>query len=388
MMKINSYTELLKLVNYRYSEERDLFCDIKKLQQNFIGERQQGYSFDERLVAAYTLFYLPTNFSKWQLLMEKVQQEKEGKQIIEKLKGLCEHAMFIDVGSGPGTFLLAFLNWMDRPFKGQILAVEQSSVMREQAQRLMEAFFPKVLDNCRWVTSLSQICVQSDDRRNRRPKVLFFGHFLNEITGRKQEEEVVMTAIEKLAPDFIFFIEPATADIFYTQILVWRARILGLGDYLQMFPCTVNNNCDCAGPCTKGSWCHQVGKAEADEGYHRISQRVGIDRRYLPFSATIFRRKELSCGFRVDEVLAEDDGKIMGRVLRFLGENKAGFFLELCVSAKMYSYEFWSVEIQKRKLSKLYMEKLRAILVGDLIPLKVDRKLNDGRYRIVPEDWW
>ena len=87
--------------------------DFKKLlvqiSSNFTSRREkiEKYVLSPQMVSAYALFYIPTNYPKLFFLMN--QLPIEAREAIKK----CD---FIDIGTGPGTYLLSFIDFIeDKP---------------------------------------------------------------------------------------------------------------------------------------------------------------------------------------------------------------------------------------------------------------------------------
>jgi ribosomal protein RSM22 (predicted rRNA methylase) len=87
---------------------------------------------DKRLVSAYTAFYLTTNMPKFAAVLEWMPEEW-----LADLK--TSH--LIDLGSGPGTFTMAFREWLGKEALG-ITQIETSALMREQAHKLWQGMYP------------------------------------------------------------------------------------------------------------------------------------------------------------------------------------------------------------------------------------------------------
>ena len=75
---------------------------LLKISSNFTSNREKinKYVLSPQMVSAYALFYIPTNYPKLFFLMNQLPIEV--REVIKK----CD---FIDIGTGPGTYLLSFL---------------------------------------------------------------------------------------------------------------------------------------------------------------------------------------------------------------------------------------------------------------------------------------
>src|SRR5690606_12732582 len=138
----------------------------------------------------------------------------------------------IDVGSGPGTFSLAWLNQFEQ--QQEITLIETSELMKAQARQMLNFFYPNILIN--------------EKLRKKEKQTMVFGHSYNEI-GFTQSYRLIKEA----SPDFVLIIEPGTKEVF-VEILKLRNKMIEEG-YEIIFPCLKNSAC----PLTDSTedWCHQ-----------------------------------------------------------------------------------------------------------------------------------
>jgi hypothetical protein len=317
---------------HEFKSETDFIRAVQEISEKFTTNRESisDYLKDPRLVSAYTAFYLLTNIPKLSEVMKWMPDEW-----INKLKK-CD---FIDLGAGPGTFSLA---WREAGAEGNFYQIEQSSLMREQGNKLWQGFFREPLyqsDRWEWETP--------------RSKFLLFGHSANEMGP-----DIVTRYIERINPDHILFIEPGTRS-FFQDMLQIRDYLLN-HDYQVLYPCPEGLSCPMKGT---SDWCHQFIQIKQDQEIERISQMVRLDRKLLPltvqaFSKT-FSRKNPS-----------------ERLVRVLPETKFSHEWEVCRNNDLHHYQ-----ILKRDYSKKESKMLGAILAGEGVETEVLKTL-EGHQRV------
>src|SRR5690606_11971143 len=189
---------------------------IARLSVNFTSKRERigEYGQNSELVAAYTLFYFPTNYAKFSWALSKIDNSF-----------IDEDLEIIDLGCGPGTFLHAFKNHF--PKLASFVGIERSDLMRVQAQLLWKEAFQ------REGTILSELRALPIKKQKR---LLVLGHALNEMT--LEEFEKYFITIE---PDYLLFIEPETKSSFE---MIKEIRKKLLKEKFQIhYPCPSSKAC-------------------------------------------------------------------------------------------------------------------------------------------------
>jgi hypothetical protein len=314
---------LMPFLLYKFKSEHELIKAIEELSLKFTQKREKisDYLSDERLTSAYTAFYLTTNMPKLEAVFKWMP-----KAWIEQIRT----GTFIDVGAGPGTFSLAFREWVDAPVK--IMQIETSSVMREQAKRIWEGLYP-------------------DEKLLLKPegeKFLFFGHSANEMGP-----EAALKYVKEYDPDHILFIEPGTKE-FFPQMLEIREALFKVG-FNILFPCPTADACPLKGSDT--DWCHQFIQVKQGSDIERLSQLVKKDRRNLPLTVHAFSKT-------FSRVNPES------RVIRVYPETKFSYEWETCELNHVEHYQ-----IMKRGLNKDALTKLSEALAGSEVEIELEKVL-------------
>lgn len=318
--------EILPHLLYSFPHESDLLKAIEELSRKFTTDRDKigDYLKDERLVSAYTAFYLLTNIPKLSAVMKWMPEAW--------LKDIQECAL-IDLGSGPGTFSLA---WKELFGSSEFLQVETSPVMRKQARKLWDGLY-----------SPDEMKQEGNPAGN---KILLFGHSANEMGA-----EAAMSYIEKYSPEHILFIEPGTKE-FFSKMLNIRKAILASGWHV-LYPCPEETECPMKGT---DNWCHQFVHVSHDPEVERLSQMMKLDRKLLPLTVQVYSRKAYP---RVDE-----------RLVRVYPETKFSFEWQVCHHNVLEEYQ-----VMKRGMDKATEKQIGNLLSGEGLKTVTEKDMPDKK---------
>ena len=313
--------------------ENEIVKSIKEMSTKFTSRRDQitDYVLDEKHVSAYASFYLPTNIPQLHFLLEKLDES-----VLADLSA----RPFIDVGCGPGTFSLGWSLLFNSPPK-EVIAIDSSLLMLKQAEKILRGFFPDI-----------NLKTEKKFNGKKSDSVLFFGHSINEM-GTNRAEDLVAT----VDPEYVVFIEPGTSELF-TELKKLRANLLEHYDVL--YPCPSSAACP-------SDWCHQVLRTSHSPEIERLSQLVSLDRKILPMTAHVYRRKQN---------LAVQDPT----VIRYINETKFSFEYEVCFFHEGENKNA-IVEIQKKHLSKEQEKHFKNANVGDKIKFEIEKQVG-SKFRV------
>lgn len=319
--------EIIPHLLYEFPHESDLIKAIEEISRKFTTERAKigDYLKDERLVSAYTAFYLATNLPKLNAIMKWMPEDWK-----ESLKG----RPLIDLGAGPGTFSLA---WREIFGAGEFLQIENSEAMRKQARKLWEGNFP--------AGEMKQAGTASNG-------ILLFGHSANEMNP-----ETAIHYVEKFAPDDIIFIEPGTPE-FFGKMLEIRSELVASG-WNILYPCPGEAECPMKG---STDWCHQFVHVSHDKDVERLSQIMRLDRKLLPLTVQVFSRRKYE---RPSE-----------RLVRVLPETKFSFEWQVCHNNVLEDYQ-----VMKRGMDKVTEKKTGNLLSGEPLSTELDKDVS-GKKRV------
>jgi hypothetical protein len=327
------------LLNYEFASESELVKTISLIGHNFTQSREDigDYIKDDKMVAAYTCFYLLTNIPKLRESFKKVEIS---------LEDYCNDDWeFIDIGAGPGTFSLALLaENKDITIK----AVEQSEKMISQGIKLVDGIFPNA--NFEYYKSVGLVPKKEKKRFG------IFGHSANEM-----EPSLVNQMVKVLDLDEILFIEPGTKDFFNKSLLIRKSL---LHRYTLNYPCMHSGNC----PMPEGDWCHQYLKVQHEQDVERITQLVQRDRRSLPIILNYYKKGKV-------EVEKPDS-----RIIRVYKPTKFSQEWQVCHKSDNEN-SIHDIQVMNRGYSKKELKELAQILAGEKISFSVVKKLDGSKVR-------
>jgi ribosomal protein RSM22 (predicted rRNA methylase) len=325
-------SKILPHLLFQFKSESDLVRATHELSSIFNHQRDRlpEYGKDARLVSAYTAFYALTNIPKLEATLKWFSED-----VIKD----WESIELVDVGAGPGTMSLA---WMELfPKTKEIYQIEQSQLMKEQSAKIFAAIYPEV--KLRF----------SGNQKSEKKRIALFGHSLNEMGV-----EIGMRMIRDLDPDYILFIEPGMLTVF-PQMLEMREKLLS--EYSILFPCLGQGDCPLKN--NNQDWCHQYLHVKQTDEVERLTQLASKDRRHLPITVHLYSKESKTL---------EVNHK--ARVFRTLPETKFSLEMQVCVEEKE-SLLLKHFQIYKKHYSKKEQKDLEQILAGDLVDYEVEKEL-------------
>ncbi|MBG08766.1 MAG: hypothetical protein CME68_08410 [Halobacteriovoraceae bacterium] len=355
-----SLQEYLLNPNLSESEFKKLLLTISS---NFTSHREkiEKYVLSSQMVSAYALFYIPTNYPKLFFLMNQLPIE-----VRETIK-TCD---FIDVGTGPGTYLLSFLDFVEEKLSlGQrVFGVDQSSLMLEQAEKITNGLFPDLKKSIRFQKNRKELSSELGDEKKK--KMLFFGHSLNEMGVSEADKWV-----DDCDPHFVSFIEPGTPETF-KSILAMR-KIMKEKGYKVLYPCSsLDLGCPMDG--TK-DWCHQVLKVTHDPWVERLCQLVSKNRRVMPMIGHIYSK--------ANQKSVVPEGVQKGTLVRVLKETKFSFQWQICLNLdegikRNLNHSLINVDVLKKYYSKKDQKILKKVSVGEVVFLNKVKEVSAQNWQV------
>lgn len=308
-------------------------------------EELKGWTWTDDLVSAYSAFYLPTNIPKFSFAIE---------QFSDEIKNAIENCEVVDIGTGPGTYLLAFFREFPEA-KGPFYGYDFSTLMIEQARKMVKHFFSE--KKC----SIGSIL----PGRKSKKRLLIFGNSLNEML-----EEEIIEIIDDMEADYVLFIEPGTSSVFKKMLNV-RSKLFQ-NNWNNVYPCPTSKAiCPIKDKLEEGKedWCHQVIRMIHEPCIERISQMAKLDRKSMPLIAHFYSKNSRN-GFADDE----------GRLVRFIDENKHSFQWEVCMVLNSIE-QLVRIEIPKKTLSKSEVKELKNNSVGGIYKFEIIKEISPVHFR-------
>jgi len=321
------------------NEDRLISC-LKEISQNFTTNRKKiaDYRRDAEMVEAYAAFYLPTNLPKFSFVLSRLPEAVKQKVLA---------ADFFDIGSGPGTYSIAYLQ---NEGKGQVYAIDNAPLMLKQMKVELNKyhFGAEVMG-----VSPQEVFIKDIQKENER--CLFFGNSFNEMSEYDFEKY-----FEKINPDILFFIEPGTPEVF--NKLKNLREMLIKKNWQVAYPCPNNETC----PMPSNDWCHQIVRMTHDPETERLAQLIKLDRHQMPMCAHVYIKTK---NIAVEHKLA--------RITRFLSDSKFSIEYQVCFENKLLKFEF-----QKKRMSKDQIKLMGQFCVGDELKFDLQEEVNPDWFRV------
>ncbi|MCF8060184.1 MAG: small ribosomal subunit Rsm22 family protein [Bacteriovoracaceae bacterium] len=307
----------------------------------------------EEEVSAYTAFYLPTNARKFDFLMDQLDPNT--------LEGLSQCEV-IDFGTGPGTYLYAFLNYFGGESCGHLWGIDKEENMLLQAEKVINAFYPEFNKKLHWQK-------EREVSQSTRDRLLIFGNSCNEMS-LSQIKEIVSF----YSPKFILFLEPGVPTVF-DALMELRPWLVKEGfdcnypcpDMVQM--CPVNKRVQAG----LEDWCHQVWRGTHGPEVERIGQMAKLDRKAMAFIGHLYQKKSDSSGSL--------KSKVDARFIRYLNESKHAYLWEVCLLHDD-ELQIKTFEIPKKSMNKEMSKSFKKLSVGQNFSYQLVKELGDGSWRV------
>lgn len=345
---MTTYTQIQKHLLKPNLPDRTLAKHIEAIRELYTIRRDgmEEKSWSEAEVSAYASFYLPTNKVKFDFLMDQI-----GDEIREELS----QCQVIDFGTGPGTYLLAFLDYFGGSNCGHLYGVDINPLMIEQAKRLLYGLHPDLKTKIHFEEEVGNY---SDARG----KLLIFGNSLNEL-----DHKAVFETIKKVRPDHLLFIEPGVPTVF-DEVIQLR-ELLKKEGFDCHYPCPNMEHC----PLVKEEmeetdWCHQVWRGTHEPEVEHLAQLAKIDRRSMPFIGHLYSKSKPQLDTKA-------------RFIRFINESKHSFVWEVCLKGEEGLLK-GTFEIPKKIFSKSEAKEMKKISVGTNFDFEIDKTLGNGVVRL------
>ncbi|MBI1820170.1 MAG: hypothetical protein HY036_06400 [Nitrospirae bacterium] len=337
---------------------------------------------------AYIAYFLPSNFFKVSYLLLDFFQVTEALNF-NSWKGNDQNPQpirVLDLGSGPGTNVLSFLDFCGRfpiPFfenqKIDFLAVDQdsrqlgySTALFSRYREILEPILISRNISFEYKVVQKKINLKRLDFKGNFD-FIFMGNLLNEMKQNGHSSEAladwVQTLIAQLAPrGLIFIIEPAlrktSRDLLSLRNLISDKRTASV-----IAPCLHQGPCPIMTP--EGSekdWCHQEKEWEAPDWIHQIDGQIGNRKDSLKYSYLILTSPD--CQPVHPAIL----WRAVSEVLSTKGKN------ELFLCNESGRRRFYLLNKEKSSTNQSFLEIKR----GELVEIKAENPLNGTR---VFPDW-
>ncbi|MBI2520426.1 MAG: hypothetical protein HYV97_08405 [Bdellovibrio sp.] len=350
---INEENVRASLLEPTLSEAR-LLSMVGQLSTGFTTDRTDltAYGLSPEQVSAYTYFYFPTNIAALGYVLDRLPMT---------FRQVLKTSIFMDWGTGPGTYLVAWARYFAQEHRGVFFGVDQSSLMLQQAQKVWKHFGSQS-STIHWeapkkILNLPRAEIVGPEQK----LTLCFGNSMNEMGCQN-----TLQIIKHLAPDFVIFIEPGTKAVFQEMLLIRQE--LGQMGWNNIFPCP-NSQFPCPmNQARSTDWCHQIMLTTHHPSIERLSQKLHLDRRTRPLSAHVYARE------------GEYEDRTLFRVVRSFPPTKASFRFLVCHMGDK-NLENIEVEFLRRDTDSEMRKKLEKLRSGDILNFEVKEQLSAHKFR-------
>lgn len=323
---------------------------IKKIQELYTVKRDdlKHIAWDEQDVSSYTAFYLATNYPKFSFLLDKLPDDFFDTKTPHD---------FIDFGTGPGTYLLSYLDRVGHESAHKLYAIDRNKMMLKQAEKLLVGLHPKAQDKLIFTETMNDISGEHS-------RILLFGHSMNELQLSDFKK-----IIKTIRPTKILFLEPGTPYVFEQMLQV--REFLKTQNFDCLYPClSIEKECPMVARKELGDWCHQVWRGNHEEKTERLTQLMKIDRRSMPLIAHAYAISS------EPQIVFEQ-----AQMVRYLKELKHAYVWQVCLFVEN-ELELCEFEIPKKSMSKQELKEFKKIGVGERVDYTVIKKIDSHKWRV------
>jgi hypothetical protein len=353
-----TWDELQQVVPFDFSSEYGFLKELESLHASYINRSEIQWS--DSLALVYLYYFFATNVGKLKPLLDYLPLS-----FLEKISTY----EFIDMGAGPGTYTCAWyaaLKARNLQVSKKFTLVEKSLPMRALAAKVLHEFLPESLEASIY-SSLEEARIQEQQDQKERPKIMFWGHALNEI-GAKEASLLCL----KTKPEVVMFLEPGTKQSF-REASAMRSFLIQNG-YEIHYPCPSSQAC----PMNETEdWCHQYVHLSFDPQVERLCQMAKKDRRNAPVIFHVY-----------EKIQSERSPKVAERaVITQYGTGHKGMSsFKICSLLEGEQLSISYLEQLHRQMSKDEIRELKELLLGTPVELQDLKQIREGfwRARLLP----
>ncbi|MCB9093703.1 MAG: hypothetical protein H6621_01430 [Halobacteriovoraceae bacterium] len=326
---------------YPFRSESELMATLQEFIRiyNFERERIPELYDSEQGISAYLYYFFATNVPKGIELL---------KRIYERQRLSFESGPVIDIGMGPGSFLVSWLKFFP-DFSNEVIGVDTADLMVEQAHEIFKTYFPNIK------TTFKNNYRDVERKEN---ATLCFTHSFNEMS-----EGEFMKILDYFKPERLLFMEPGTHEVFH-KLKAIREKLINDLNYQVAYPCFSQATCPIS--LDSEDWCHQYVDVRHEVSIERLTQKLNKDRRNMPTIFHVYHKKNL-------------EGKVdkSGIIFRILKETKFSYDFIVCSQIEN-SNQLRQVRLLKKQLKARGVSKkvIKSFIPGTDIKFKIVEEKN------------
>ena len=237
--------------------------------------------------AAYLIHYLPLNYAKTYSLLEMFADETLA------LLEASPTIRILDLGCGPGSSSLAFVQWMkDNEYRSSTIKNKKIIITgMDQNKNFLKDFSILFGENDKkyhLTTTTHNLFFSSKGKPKIQPfNIMFLSNFINELNYDPSNTRFMkdLNRIFKYNLDsqwgMVFFIEPALSK---TSKNIMNIKSLLEPQLKTIGPCLHQNKCPLLTPEYKKEWCHDEIKWPKPKLIAALDRKTGLDHNLLRYS--------------------------------------------------------------------------------------------------------
>jgi ribosomal protein RSM22 (predicted rRNA methylase) len=280
----------------RFTQKAPAVAELSRLFTKGREALGRDYLNDSTLADAYLSYFFPVNLSKIQVLLNELPEDWSRPPDDRPLRVL-------DLGSGPGTGVIAVLDWLnqhdpDALKKLNVVAVDGAAQALSQAGSLWTACSRQIgLAEESLILRKGDLTRPSsgwgDDVAKRGPyDLIIVANCLNELFGHidqsiEERSSFITDALTRLTPHgTVMIVEPALRGTSRALHQV-RDQLLAEKRCTVYSPCLHERNCPAL--LNPDDWCHEERAWEPPSTIQEIDRQVGFIKDALKFSYLLLR---------------------------------------------------------------------------------------------------
>lgn len=319
------------------SDLKKLALNTKRLSDYFtkkVEERPEFYLKDDRLMAAYLAYFLPSNLLK----VNKALSELMLHPAVDQFTDCGGKLSVLDVGCGPGTATLGLINFLaqleqrEGPLSLNLMAADNTQQCLDEAslmpRRLWNAYSEKLPENR--LADLTVRTVKLDMSKineglcGERFDLIILANSIGEILADNSRVDMGCDLVETLMEDHLearggmLIIEPALRDS-SRKLLMIRDELLARGRSSVYSPCIIQDKCGALD--NPKDWCHEGYGWAMTSLIKEMDKRTGFNKSQLKYSYLVLRKD----GMTLQDILPADGGenfRVVSDLLIMKGERK------------------------------------------------------------------